>query len=73
MEKKRNNNVEAILMKISYAPKWVKVSENKLLINRLFNKFNISKNIFLKFIEKYKKYKIEYIGFSDNYIKLYLL
>ena len=73
LEKKRNNSVEAILMKISYAPKWIKVNKNKLLINRLFRKFDVDKNTIKDFIEKFKKYKIEYIGFSDNYIKLYLL
>ena len=60
-------------MKISYAPKWIKVNKNKLLINRLFRKFDVDKNTIKDFIENYKKYKIEYIGFSDNYIKLYLL
>ena len=47
---KRNNSVEAILMKISYAPKWIKVNKNKLLINRLFRKFDVDKNTIKDFI-----------------------
>ena len=60
-------------MKISYEPKRISIKDSKLLIYRLLKYFNIDRNTIKEFIENYKKYKIQYISFSDNSIKIYLI
>lgn len=72
-EKKKYNKLEAILLKISYAPNWIKIKNNKILLFKIFQYFDLSKKNLSYFLKKYKNHAIEYIGLSNNYINIYLL
>lgn len=72
LEKKKNNKLEAILLKISYQPNWIKIKNNKILLFKIFQYFNLSEKLSY-FFKKYDNYAIEYIGLSNSYINIYLL
>lgn len=72
LEKKKYNKLEAILLKISAEPKWIKIKNNKILIYKIFQYFNLSEKL-LYFFKKYDNYVIEFIGLSNSYINIYLL
>ena len=69
LEKKRNKKIVAVLLKIQYNED----IDKKKLIKGLFSNFNINDNIYNIFIEKYVNKQIQYIGFSENRVSLYLL